>query len=808
MDDWGRPDSDDEDRFPAPQNDPYPNWGFNETDPDIATAPGELDSNGESFPYDRFGRVDAGGTVSVDAFTPNVLGHWLAIADSNENSVRTQEIFGGNGTAEFDLSGGGDGDSLDPGAYVIVNANGETDPRALQPLCVQAYSATVTQVTADPVPDVTVSVDSLLADPPQIGTVGVLLWNDTTETFVELSATGDGSYEGDLSGVDPGTYSLHALVADDTAEERLVGLSGTDSAEVVAQTGLTFEVDGQTDAVTIDDGETVPYTATAEYEDGTTEDVTDAVSVSVAAGDSAVVDIDETAAEITGTEAGTVTLEADDGGYTDTVDMTVEPPSQVGLTFEIDGQSDAVTIDDGETVSYTATAEFEDGTTEDVTDTVSVSVAAGDPAVVDIDETAAQVSGAEPGTATLEADDGEFADMVDVTVDAVLAGMTAEIDGQGSTVTIDAGETVPYTVTATFSDGTEETVTDEASVTSADPSVVSVDEGATEVTGEGQGETTVTAEYETEADTVDVTVGPPSQVGLTFEVDGASDAVTIDDGEMVPYTAIAEFEDGTTEDVTDAVSVSVAAGDSAVVDIDETATEITGTEAGTVTLEADDGEFADTVDVTVDAVLAGVTAEIDGQGSTVTIDAGETVPYTVTATFSDGTEETVTDEATVTSADPDVVSVDGSAAEVTGEGQGETTVTAEYETETDTVDVTVQSDEGTDVTLPDETIPPAGEATLDIVGSGIETLTVEDLWTDWTVSVNDADGGETTNEVGENGWVELAWDSERATVSPAIAVTPPDRYVAGEYELTVIGTGSNGSTATDTAIVTIDDGSV
>jgi len=528
MDDREPPDADNGRDSPVALNDPYPDWGFNSVDPDIATVPGAVDADGTSFPYDRFGRVDAGGTVSVDAYTPDVFGHWLAIADSDENTLRSQEVFGSNGGTEFDLSGGGDGDRLDAGAYVVVNANGELDPRALQPLCVQAYSATIQTVTENPVPEVTVTVDAVETDPPAVGTLGVVLWNDSNDAFVELSET-DGTFEGDLSGVDPGTYSLHALVTDDTTAERLVGLSGTETAEVVAQTDLTFEVDGEEGSVDIDDGETVPYTATAAYEDGSTEDVTDDVAVAVTDGDPGAVDIDESTAEVTGTEPGTVTLEVDTGGFADTVDVSVEP---------------------------------------------------------------------------------------------VLTDVAFAIDGQYNAVTVDEGTTAPYAATAAFSDGTEQDVTAEADVTSADTGVVSVDQGAHEVTGEAPGE--------------------------------------------------------------------------------------------------------------------GVT------------------------------------------------------------------VTADYQTETDGVAVTVPDDDGTDVTVPSESIPPGGEASLEIVGSNATTLSVEEVWTDWEVTPADPDGAETTDNVSSAGQFELAWESQQSSIAPTIAVAPPDRYVGGEFELAVTVTGPDGSTATDSAVLTID----
>jgi len=1094
--------------LPAPRDDPYPDWGFDEVDPEIPTPPGELDGGDSSFPYSRFGRVDADGTVLVDAYTPEVDSHYLAVADPDGNALRSTERQGADGTATFDLSGAGDGVRLTPGTYAVVNA--ELTPRALQPLCVQGYEATLTEVTSDPVPSVTVTVDALVEDPPETGVVGLFVWNETTATTVELTETGD-VFEGDLSGVDPGSYSVHAFVLAAGTDEQVVGLSGVDSAAVVPQTDLSLAVDGQADSVALDYGETAPYTATAVFEDGGTDDVTDEVTVAATAGDPATVDIDETAAEVTGAAPGTVTLEAEDGSFTDTVEVSVGDPSQVGVVLRVDGRSESVAVDEGETAPYTAAAVFEDGSEQPITDEVTVTVADGDPATVDIDETTAEVTGAAPGTVTLETGDGGFTDTVEVNVGAPSqVGLTVAVDGGSESVVVDECETVPYTATAVFEDGSTADVTDDVSVsvTDGDPGVVAIDETAAEVTGSTPGAVTLRADDDGITDTVDVTVEAPSQTGLTLTVDGGSDTVTVEEGKTVPYTVTALFEDdstadvtdeatvtvtagdpgavaidadtaavtgvdlgtatlaatdsgftdtvavtvaeqypdwgfdeitpeiqtppgdldrdgtsfpydrfgradpgglvfvdayspdidshylgivdesgdplrgaevdgsdsyaefdlsgagdgdrvdpgtyavlntdgnldpralqplcvqgyeatlaevtadpvpsvtvtvdtlvedppemgvvglfvwnettattveltetggafegslsgvdpgsysvhafvlaagtdeqvvglsgvdsaavaapteltlvvdgesestvlsegetapytatavfgdGTTEDVTDEVAVNVSIGDPATVGIDESAAEVTGAAVGTVTLEASDGERTDSVGVTVESGPQAVEFEVDGQSGGVTLQAGETAPYSVTAVFGDG-EETVTGTAEVTSATPGVVSVDQTAAEVIAEAPGETVpVTATYEGETDTVDVTVPSEAELGVTLSDETAPPGGTAQFTVPASAVETVTLDGLWTDWTVDAAAPDGAETTDSVDSTGQFELSWGTEQASVAPTVSVTLPDRYVGGAYRLSVTATGGDGSTVTDAATLTVTD---
>ena len=202
-----------------------------------------------------------------------------------------------------------------------------------------------------------------------------------------------------------------------------------------------------------------------------------------------------------------------------------EDPEQDGLELEIDGERDSVTIEEGETVDYQIFETFDDGTEEEVTEEFEGSVTSESPDDVSVDEGENTVTGeqvAEDVTVTAE---DEFEATVDVTVsddEAEQDGLVFEIDGEGDSVTIDDGETVGYTATATFDDGSTEDVTNDVAVTSDDTDVVSVDEDANTVTGESSGEdVTVTADDGEFTDSVDVTVqisDPPEFTSITLDV--------------------------------------------------------------------------------------------------------------------------------------------------------------------------------------------------------------------------------------------------------------------------------------------------
>lgn len=92
-----------------------------------------------------------------------------------------------------------------------------------------------------------------------------------------------------------------------------------------------------------------------------------------------------------------------------------------------------------------------------------------------------------------------------------------------------------------------------------------------------------------------------------------------------------------------------------------------------------------------------------------------------------------------------------------------------------------------------EDIGVDGTATIDIVASDAEHVTIEDLWTDWQISAIDPDGAASSVDppaTPTDGSLSLNWSSPQ-TVAASVAITPnadvdPDpKYVGGEYLLTV-----------------------
>ncbi|MCW8173386.1 hypothetical protein D8S78_21770 [Natrialba swarupiae] len=105
---------------------------------------------------------------------------------------------------------------------------------------------------------------------------------------------------------------------------------------------------------------------------------------------------------------------------------------------------------------------------------------------------------------------------------------------------------------ATFDDGTTEDVTAETHLASDPVDVVAI-AGST-VVGEETGTATITADYQGETDSVEMTVAADEQPPSDPELGSLSlsvDETTISEGSATSAMVIATFDDGTAENVTD-----------------------------------------------------------------------------------------------------------------------------------------------------------------------------------------------------------------------------------------------------------------
>ena len=233
-------------------------------------------------------------------------------------------------------------------------------------------------------------------------------------------------------------------------------------------------------------------------------------------------------------------------------------PDSDSLSYSItDGPANGEVTTDGEKFTYTAASGFSG------TDSFSYEVSDGN-------------GGTDTATVVVTVEDGD-------SVESLSASLSEE--------TISAGTDTSLTVTATLVDGSTQDVTNNAALSVADDDIATVFNNGT-VTGETTGSTTLTAEYNGETATADLTVAPAAVESLSASLT-ESTITTITETSM---TVTATLTDGTTQDVT--TDAELTTSDENVVTITDDGI-VTGQNSGNTTLTAEYADKTDTVEVMV-----------------------------------------------------------------------------------------------------------------------------------------------------------------------------------------------------------------
>jgi subtilisin family serine protease len=92
-------------------------------------------------------------------------------------------------------------------------------------------------------------------------------------------------------------------------------------------------------------------------------------------------------------------------------------------------------------------------------------------------------------------------------------------------------------------------------------------------------------------------------------------------------------------------------------------------------------------------------------------------------------------------------------------------------------------------------VSPGGTATINISALELDEITVRKLWTDWTLDSQDPDNGTVSSAISSSGQVTISYSSVQDSAAPSITVSLPDRYVGGEFVVTVEATNPANPTA-------------
>jgi hypothetical protein len=416
---------------------------------------------------------------------------------------------------------------------------------------------------------------------------------------------------------------------------------------------------------------TQQFVATGTYADNSTQVITS--TVTWASSNTAVATISNSAGTqglANGLTAGTTNITASLSGVTNS------PPDVLTVTSatlqSITVTPPNVQIPLANQQQYTATGHFSDGTTQDITNTVTW--ASSDPAHISI-----TVSGRATGVALISTAVTITAtknSIVGSTTATVIPPVLVSIAVTPNITQMAQNTSVQYTATGTESNGSTLNITSLATWTSSNTTFATVGLHTGFVVAQpvsSNSNVTIQVAYQgiTQSIQLTVTNATPTHITVTPV------SPTIPAGVNQRFTATATFSDRSSQDVSQAPSTRWTSGNTTVASIVASGL-ASGLMPGTATITATFGGISGGAVLTVStATLSSIAVVPSGTTTTpVVIGVGSSLTFQAVGTYSDGTTQSVTGLATWSSTDTMVVSLSGSTA--TGQSAGNANVTASY----------------------------------------------------------------------------------------------------------------------------------
>ena len=391
-------------------------------------------------------------------------------------------------------------------------------------------------------------------------------------------------------------------------------------------------------------------TATGDFSDGSTEDLTSQVSWT--SGNNAIAQVSNapgTEGLVTGLSVGSATITVSLSGIQGSTTLIATAPTLTSLTITAPVDS----IAKGTTVQLIATCNFGDGTTQDCTSQASwTSDNNAIAQVSDAPGTKGLVTGLDVGSTTTAVTLNGVHGSAAVSVsDATLLSLTITPPDPS----IAKETTVQLTATANFSDGSTEDLTSQVSWTSGNNAIEQVSDAAATkglVTGLGVGSTAITATLSGIQGSTTVTVTAPILTSLAVTPPGPS----IAKGTIVQLIATGTFSDGSTEILTSQVSWT--SGNNSIAQVSDQAMIkglVFGLGLGSASITATLSGIQGSTPVFVTAPTL-VSIIVTPANPTLPVGT-KTFQMTATAVFSDGSMEDVTEDANWTSSDARIAQV-------------------------------------------------------------------------------------------------------------------------------------------------------
>lgn len=388
-------------------------------------------------------------------------------------------------------------------------------------------------------------------------------------------------------------------------------------------------------------GTKIQFTATGNFNDGSTHNLTSRVTWT--SSNPAQVSINAVGL-VTGISQSNVTITATLGGVTASVPFTVTNATVVSITVTPAAQ----TVPIGWHLQYTATGVFSDSSTQDVT--LSVHWASDKTSVATIGAGTGLANAVATGTANINATLGSVTGTTSLTVSSATL---KSISMSPSSALLAPGATVQINAKGTWTDGSSQLINQSVTWSSSNNNVATV--SATGIaTGQSSGTAKVTAQSGALSAMTSIVVEGSSLVSIQITPSNSKVPETIE----IQLKATGNFADGQSLDLTPAVTWT--SGTSSVATISNAPATVgiaTGVSPGNSTISA---TFAGQSGTTTLTVTNATLQSIDVTPASSNISVGTSQQYTATGNFSDGSSINVTIQAIWSSSDVSVATINSS----------------------------------------------------------------------------------------------------------------------------------------------------
>ncbi|MGA7401083.1 MAG: Ig-like domain-containing protein [Candidatus Sulfotelmatobacter sp.] len=493
---------------------------------------------------------------------------------------------------------------------------------------------------------------------------------------------------------------------------------------------------------TIAQGTTQAFTATGNYSDGSTKDLTATAQWSCLLPNTATVSSSSpTQGLAMGISPGSVVISASSGSLSNSAQLNI-----TGATLSSLAVSPAmVTIGFVNQQQYKAKATFSDTSQQDVTDLASWSFSPSGPFITSLSGLAI---GNSIGTYQVEAEFGGQSTLSSPTPPTLTVDLSnlVSVAIQPANPTIANNTGVTFSAIGTFNDGSTRDVTSLVTEWSSSNSAVAANNVAPNAFAAA-----ATGVPLPTAVTITATIGTFSPIApATLTVSDATlqsvavspASATIAPTTQIDYTATGMFSDGSTQDLTSLVKWSTTNPPAKF-----SKSTLAGESAGTTTVNATAPKNLASVEGSGTITVTSATPQtIAVTPATAFLPPGGTLTYSAMATFSDGSTQDVSSLAIWTTGSANVASIASNKLPVlTGQGVGQSTITAKWSAMSGTASLLVASPKQISIAVAPATASVGVGASTQLKATG---TFVDGTTQDFTALVNWSSSNATAATVG------------------------------------------------------------